>query len=61
MKGTRKTIKFPLQFSCRDNLGKDKYMNEFTLHRFLKRQKVVLHGYDERNFKYLPKVIIQKS
>lgn len=32
-------------------------MHEFTLHRFLRRQKVALHGYEERNFKYLPKIV----
>lgn len=31
-------------------------MSEFTLSRFLKRQKNYLHGYDERNYKYIPKV-----
>lgn len=42
----------------REALGRDKYMNEFTLHRYLRRQKIVLHGYDERNFKYIPKVSV---
>ncbi|KAF5283050.1 hypothetical protein FQR65_LT14111 [Abscondita terminalis] len=37
--------------------SKDKYMAEFTLKKFLKRQRIVLHGYEERNFKYLPKII----
>lgn len=31
-------------------------MSEFTLQRFLRRQKIYLHGYDERNYKYIPKV-----
>ncbi|KAK4871643.1 hypothetical protein RN001_015767 [Aquatica leii] len=37
--------------------SKDKYMADFTLKKFLKRQRIVLHGYDERNFKHLPKII----
>ncbi|KAF2883896.1 hypothetical protein ILUMI_22281 [Ignelater luminosus] len=37
--------------------SKEKYMTEFTLQRFLKRQRIILHGYEERNFKYLPKII----
>lgn len=31
-------------------------MAPFTLTRYLRRQKVMLHGYDERVFKSLPKV-----
>ncbi|CAH1121425.1 unnamed protein product [Ceutorhynchus assimilis] len=46
-----------ITYFLRDNVAKDKYMNEFTLHRYLRRQKVVLHGYEERNFKYLPKIV----
>lgn len=45
-----------LLFFCRDNAAKDKYMVEFTLKKFLKKQRCTLHGYEERNFKYLPKV-----
>ncbi|CAH1103557.1 unnamed protein product [Psylliodes chrysocephalus] len=46
-----------ITYFIKDLVGKDKYMNKFTLHRFLRRQKVVLHGYDERNFKFIPKII----
>ncbi|XP_060536951.1 protein tyrosine phosphatase domain-containing protein 1-like [Cylas formicarius] len=44
-------------YYLKDNISKDKHMNEFNLHKFLKRQRVVLHGYEERNFKYLPKIV----
>ncbi|KAL1493369.1 hypothetical protein ABEB36_011435 [Hypothenemus hampei] len=44
-------------YFLKDNVQKDKFMNAFSLQRFLKRQKVVLHGYEERNFKYLPKIV----
>ncbi|XP_056645749.1 uncharacterized protein LOC130450997 [Diorhabda sublineata] len=46
-----------ITYFIKNLVGKDKYMNEFTLHRFLRRQRVVLHGYDERNFKYIPKIV----
>ncbi|XP_072402331.1 uncharacterized protein [Diabrotica undecimpunctata] len=46
-----------ITYFIKDLVGKDKHMNEFTLHRFLRRQKIVLHGYDERNFKFIPKII----
>uniref|UniRef100_A0A6P7GF31 Protein tyrosine phosphatase domain-containing protein 1-like n=1 Tax=Diabrotica virgifera virgifera TaxID=50390 RepID=A0A6P7GF31_DIAVI len=46
-----------ITYFIKDLVGKDKHMNEFTLHRFLRRQKIVLHGYDERNFKLIPKII----
>ncbi|XP_066155411.1 protein tyrosine phosphatase domain-containing protein 1-like isoform X2 [Euwallacea fornicatus] len=46
-----------ITYFLKDNVPKDKYMNEFTLHRFLRRQKIFLHGYEERNFKYLPKIV----
>uniref|UniRef100_A0AAR5P150 Protein tyrosine phosphatase domain-containing protein 1 n=1 Tax=Dendroctonus ponderosae TaxID=77166 RepID=A0AAR5P150_DENPD len=46
-----------ITFYLKENVSKDKYMNEFTLNRYLKRQRVVLHGYEERNFKYLPKIV----
>lgn len=39
-------------FCCREHSGKEKTMTPFTLARFLKRQKVALHGYEERNFFY---------
>ncbi|KRT79832.1 hypothetical protein AMK59_6786, partial [Oryctes borbonicus] len=43
-------------FYVRDN-DREKYMAPFTLSRYLRRQKVMLHGYDERIFKFLPKII----
>ncbi|XP_022915218.2 protein tyrosine phosphatase domain-containing protein 1-like [Onthophagus taurus] len=36
---------------------KEKYMAPFNLARFLRRQKVLFHGYDERMYKYFPKII----
>ncbi|KAJ8955324.1 hypothetical protein NQ318_003417 [Aromia moschata] len=46
-----------ITYYIKDALSKDKYMHECTLHRFLKRQRIVLHGYEERNFKYIPKIV----
>ncbi|KAF7287427.1 hypothetical protein GWI33_001400 [Rhynchophorus ferrugineus] len=46
-----------ISYYIKENASKDKYMNEFTLQKFLRRQKVVLHGYEERNLKYLPKIV----
>ncbi|KAK5639261.1 hypothetical protein RI129_011753 [Pyrocoelia pectoralis] len=37
--------------------SKSKYMVPFTLKKFLRRQRITLHGYDERNFKYIPKIV----
>ncbi|XP_031336868.1 protein tyrosine phosphatase domain-containing protein 1-like isoform X2 [Photinus pyralis] len=37
--------------------SKGKYMVPYTLKKFLRRQRIVLHGYDERNFKYIPKIV----
>lgn len=34
----------------------EKHMKQFTLERYLKRQRVLLHGYEERKFKFIPKV-----
>ncbi|CAH1153563.1 unnamed protein product [Phaedon cochleariae] len=46
-----------ITYYIKEIVSRDKYMNEFTLRRFLKRQRVVLHGYDERNFKFIPKIV----
>ncbi|KAJ8985848.1 hypothetical protein NQ317_006219 [Molorchus minor] len=46
-----------ITYYIKDSVNKDKYMNEFNLHRFLRRQRVILHGYEERNFKYIPKIV----
>ncbi|XP_065166174.1 protein tyrosine phosphatase domain-containing protein 1-like isoform X2 [Atheta coriaria] len=44
-------------FYIKEQSTKDKHMHEFTLQRFIKRQKIALHGYEERNYKYLPKIV----
>ncbi|CAH1377967.1 hypothetical protein MTP99_019350 [Tenebrio molitor] len=46
-----------ITYCLKENINKNKYMSDFTLPRFLRRQKVILHGYEERNFKYLPKIV----
>ncbi|VVC94681.1 unnamed protein product [Leptidea sinapis] len=38
-------------------LTKDAKSSEFTLKQFLYRQRVTLHGLDERAFRYLPKIV----
>lgn len=40
----------------RENNNKD--MIDFNLQKFLRRQQIVLHGYEERNYKFLPKVCV---
>ncbi|XP_025837410.1 protein tyrosine phosphatase domain-containing protein 1 isoform X1 [Agrilus planipennis] len=44
-------------FHVRESIIKEKYMNPFTVQRYLYRQKIVLHGYQERKFKYFPMII----
>ncbi|XP_041975630.1 uncharacterized protein LOC121730577 isoform X2 [Aricia agestis] len=46
-------------FSTRDHTSvrRDRRTAEFTLRQFLHRQRICLHGLEERNFKELPKIV----
>lgn len=54
---TKLLFLFHIIYVYRDSIIKNKYMKEFTLKRFLRRQKIILHGYEERNFRYVPKIV----
>ncbi|XP_068082247.1 protein tyrosine phosphatase domain-containing protein 1 [Anabrus simplex] len=42
---------------CNKELSKDKKAPEFTLTQYLQRQALMLHGYEMRTFKFIPKVV----
>ncbi|KYB29622.1 protein tyrosine phosphatase domain-containing protein 1 isoform X1 [Tribolium castaneum] len=46
-----------ITYCLKENINKNKYMSEFSLVRFLHRQRVILHGYEERTFKFIPKIV----
>ncbi|XP_050313469.1 protein tyrosine phosphatase domain-containing protein 1-like [Anthonomus grandis grandis] len=46
-----------ITFYIKETAAKDKHMTAFTLRKYLKRQRIVLHGYEARRFKDLPKIV----
>ncbi|KAF2351427.1 Dual specificity phosphatase catalytic domain [Trinorchestia longiramus] len=42
---------------CNRDFVKEKRNHEFTFHSYMSRQRVVLHGYEARALRYIPKLI----
>ncbi|XP_023712308.1 protein tyrosine phosphatase domain-containing protein 1 isoform X2 [Cryptotermes secundus] len=42
---------------CNKEFSKDRRVTDFSLTQYLSRQKIMLHGYEARTLKYIPKIL----